>query len=50
MSKDTMNLMVKGVPVELMEKIRKQADKERRTIKAVVLRSIEKYLEEQEQD
>ena len=47
MSKDKMNLMVKGVPVDLMQRIRKQAEKERRTIKAVVLRAIEKYLEEE---
>jgi predicted DNA-binding protein len=42
------NLMVKRVPEELMERLRKQAEREDRTIKAVVLRALRLYLDEAE--
>lgn len=44
--KEEQNLLVKRVPSKLMEKLRKQADKEQRTIKMVVIRALWKYLDE----
>lgn len=48
MSKVAENLMVKRMPDRLMRKLKKQAEKEQRTIKMVVIRALERYLDEAE--
>ena len=48
MSQPPVNLMVKRMPPRLMKRLKKQAENEQRTIKMVVIRALEKYLDEQE--